>query len=160
MAVGGIAVDLPRSPAGPSPQPCWTFPKSSCHLPQTHPPPSPQSCQTFPTESIPGATQSYFFWGRSTILLGKVFFSPRGPSPSLRPLTALGAISGGEGHGERQVRTLLLDGLPPYCHFDIFGFQPCDSDKLRDGSIHSPEQVGGNAHFLVFGQFRQICFEP
>ena len=55
-------------------------------LPQIKAGPSPQPCQTFPTEFSSGATRSHFFRGRSTTLLGKVYFSPRGPSPN-RPAT-------------------------------------------------------------------------
>ena len=59
--------------------------------------PSPNVPGTFPTESSSGATQSHFSRGRPATLLGKVSFSPRGPSPSLWPLMAFCAISGGEG---------------------------------------------------------------
>ena len=165
--LGGIAVDLPRSPAGPSPNHPATFPTALLDLPQIILTPSPNTPATFPA-ALPDLPHGIHSWRHSELLLlGKVhhpfregLLSPRGPSPSLRPSRALRAHSLGESLGERQMRMLRLDSFPPYCHFDIFGFQPGGSDKLRDGSIHCPVQVGGNAHFLVFGQFRQIRLEP
>ena len=101
----------------------------------------PKRTRTFPTESSSGATRSHFSRGRSATLLGKVSISSGGPSPSLRPPTALCVTFGGEGHS-----TFLR---PSPNHIDTFPKRtrtfPTESSS---GATRSHFSRGRSATFL------------